>query len=388
MEPPPAPAGRRRVSLPFFLLCAGHFSVDLYTGALGALQPLLVQRFHINLTQVGILAGLFVFSSSVLQPAYGYLSDRIHTRLFIVLGPAVAGLFISSLGLAPSYAWLLLLVLVGGAGIAAFHPQASSRALLGVETGRARAMAIFVSSGTLGNAIGPAFFSAVSGALGFSRTYWAALPGVLAGLLLFHVLPAAPPAHSHAQRSFDWRPLAAAWKPLALLYALVFLRSVVQIVFAQFLPLYLHLSRGRPLLESNLIMSAYLAAGALGGFVGGHAADRFGGRAVIRFSMIAAVPLLVLFFFADGFWPVAGLIVGGFILLFTIPVNVVMAQDLAPSRAGTVSALMMGFAWGMAGVVFIPLAGYAADHLSLHRVLMTLTVFPLIGFFLALKLPR
>jgi FSR family fosmidomycin resistance protein-like MFS transporter len=85
---------------------------------------------------------------------------------------------------------------------------------------------------------------------------------------------------------------------------------------------------------------------------------------------------------------IAGLILSGFILLFTIPVNVVMAQRLAPGQAGTVSALMMGFAWGMAGMVFIPLIGLASDLFSLDRVLASLTVFPAIGFLLAWKLPR
>jgi FSR family fosmidomycin resistance protein-like MFS transporter len=108
----------------------------------------------------------------------------------------------------------------------------------------------------------------------------------------------------------------------------------------------------------------------------------------MRFSMIASAPVLLLFFFTNGFWSVVGLILGGFILLFTIPVNVVMAQELAPSQAGTVSALMMGFAWGMAGVIFIPLVGFAADLFSLHAVLASLTVFPVIGFLLTLKLPK
>jgi FSR family fosmidomycin resistance protein-like MFS transporter len=135
-------------------------------------------------------------------------------------------------------------------------------------------------------------------------------------------------------------------------------------------------------------LSAYLAAGAIGGFFGGHLADRFGGRAVILFSMIASVPFLTAFFFTRGWFSVLGLILGGFILLFTIPVNVVMAQELAPSQTGTVSALMMGFAWGMAGMIFIPIVGYAADLFSLRVVLPYLIVFPVIGFFLTLKLPK
>jgi FSR family fosmidomycin resistance protein-like MFS transporter len=305
-----------------------------------------------------------------------------------MLGPALAGLFISCLGLAPSYGWLLLLVFLGGAGVAAFHPQAAARAVHGVQENRARAMAFFVSSGTLGFAVGPTYFSLWVGWLGLSHTHWAAAPGLMVTLLLIFLLPAAPLSPEHERRQFDWKPLAAVWKPLSLLYALVFLRSIVQIVFGQFLPLYLHTARGYGVAEANYIMSAYLAAGALGGFVGGHAADRFGGRAVILFSMAVSVPFLALFFFGQGAWSIAGLVLGGFILLFTIPVNVVMAQELAPSQAGTVSALMMGFAWGMAGMVFIPIVGYTADLFSLHRVLASLIVFPVIGCLLTRKLPK
>ena len=378
----------RRALAPLILLCLGHFAVDVYSGALGALQPLLVERFGITLTQVGILGGLMVFSSSVMQPAYGYLSDRFHTRMFVVAAPAVAGAFISALGLAPSYGWLLLLVLVGGAGVAAFHPQASSRAALGVTEGRAGAMAFFVSSGTLGYALGPTYFTLITGRFGLAGSWTGAIPGILLSVLLFLALPAAPRAASHRQAGFHWEELRRFWKPLALLYVLVFLRSVIQIVFGQFLPLYLHLARGYPVRQANYLMSAYLVSGALGGFLGGHAADRWGGRTVIAFSMLASAPFLALFFFGSGLWAVAGLLLGGFILLFTIPVNVVMAQELVPSQAGTVSALMMGFAWGMAGMVFIPLVGYAADAFSLHGVLASLVVFPMIGFLIALRLPK
>jgi FSR family fosmidomycin resistance protein-like MFS transporter len=76
------------------------------------------------------------------------------------------------------------------------------------------------------------------------------------------------------------------------------------------------------------------------------------------------------------------------ILLCTGPINVVMAQELVPSQAGTVSALMMGFAWGTAGLIFIPLTGWASDLLSLHTVLTSFLIFPILGFFLSLKLPK
>lgn len=370
------------------LLSAGHLFIDLYSSALGSLQPLLVGRFGLSLAQAGILGGTLVFSSSVMQPAYGYLSDRIRTRMFSALAPAVAGVFISSLGLAPNYPALFAMVLLGGAGVASFHPHASSRAITGITVNRGRWMAVFISSGTLGMALGPAYFSAVITLLGLDRAWLAAVPGVLMSVLLIALLPHDANSAPHVRANFDWRPLRAVRRPLTILYFLVFIRSIVQVTFAQFLPLYLTRERGFGITEANFSLSLYLTAGALGGFVGGHLSDRFGGRFVILISMIGCVPFLALFFFAGGWIALAGLALGGLTLLFTIPVNVVMAQELAPAQAGTVSALMMGFAWGMAGMVFIPLTGWASDMFTMHHVMAALLVFPLIGFFLTLRLAK
>jgi FSR family fosmidomycin resistance protein-like MFS transporter len=369
------------------LFCVTHFIIDLYSGALGALQPLLLDQFHMTFTEAGILAGVLSFSSSVLQPGWGFLSDRFHSRLFTALAPAIASIFISSLGLAPNYPALLGMVFLGGAGIASFHPHAASNATHAITRNRQRAMAIFISSGTLGLALGPTFFSEVSARLGLPRTYWAALPGVTLSILLLMFLR--PPARDvRAAPPFDWAPLRAVWKPMTILYFLVFIRSIVQITFTQFLPLYLHTQRGYSLASSSLSLTLYLGSGALGGILGGNLADRFGGRRVIIFSMIASVPFLLLFVFSTGWVSTAGLALGGLILLFTNPVNVVMGQELVPAQAGTVSAMMMGFAWGTSGLLFIPLTGWISDLFSMQTAFIGLVLFPVIGFFLALKLPK
>lgn len=385
---PPARDQASRVAVTLALLSLGHFFVDLYSGALGALQPLLLGQFRMSLTDAGILGGALVTSSSVMQPVYGYLADRFHTRLFAALGPAVAGLFISALGLAPSYGWLVLMVCLGGAGVASFHPQASAVAAAGVRVRRGGAMAVFISAGTLGFALGPTFFSVIAQRWGLGEAHWAAVPGVLCSALLIGLLPGASSSTVKAHSRSDWRALLAVWKPMIILYLLVFIRSIVQVTFAQLIPLYLHLERGYSTATASYMLSLYLACGAIGGFAGGHLADRLGGRTVILISMIGSTPLLALFFFGHGWVSVFGLLAGGLVLLFTIPVNVVMAQELVPGQMGTVSALMMGFAWGTAGLIFVPLTGTLADVFSLHAVLAGLAAFPLLGFVLALRLPK
>ncbi len=384
IAPADAHVARRAAMLGLALFSAGHFFIDLYSSALGVFQPLLIEKLHFSLAEAGVLGGLMSFSSSVTQPAYGYLSDRFRTRMFSALAPAVAGIFIASLGLANSYGTLMAMVALGGAGIASFHPQASSRATLGLKH-RARWMAVFISAGTLGLAIGPAYFSTLFRTAGLGGAAWGAVPGVLVTVLLIAMLPDRAGAETHRHR-FDLRPLAAVWKPLTILYLLVFLRSVVQVSFTQFLPLYLSRERGFSVSQASWALSLYLAAGACGGFAGGHLADRFGAKRIIQISMIACVPFLALFFTASGVLALAGLGLGGLILLFTIPVNVVIAQELVPSQSGTVSALMMGFAWGMAGMIFIPLTGWWAGHYSLHAALSAQMVLPLIGFLLTFLL--
>jgi FSR family fosmidomycin resistance protein-like MFS transporter len=370
------------------LLSVGHFFIDLYSGAIGIFQPMLIRQLGLSLTQAGIIGGLLAFSGSVTQPMYGYFSDKVRSRLFSGLAPAVAGIFVCGLSVAPSFGWALVFAALGGAGIASFHPQGSAWAAAGMRANRAQWMAIFISCGTLGIALAPAFFSAWMTAFGFRNVVWAAVPGVALSLLLLSCMPVPKEVTDRPPSHFEWGALRAIWKPLTLLYLAVFARSVVQVTYAQFLALYLHRERGYPLQTAAWILTAYLTAGALGGVAGGPLSDRFGARRVIMWSFLFSFPLMAVFFLVPGWIGMVSLGLGGFVLLFTIPVNVVVAQRLAPSQAGTVSALMMGFAWGSAGMIFVPLTGWVSDLTSLHAALFSLLVFPIVGFLVTRQLPE
>jgi FSR family fosmidomycin resistance protein-like MFS transporter len=384
----PAPAIKDRGWLmPLMLYSVGHFCVDLYQGGLGALLPVVQSHFGLSFTQLGLVGGALACSSSLLQPLYGYLSDRFNSRLFSALGPAVAAVFISSLIWSHGFGGLLLMVIAGGVGIAAFHPQAAANAVVEMTSNRGRAMSFFLVAGTLGLAVGPLLFAVLlnHGGLSFARA--GVVPGAIISLLLL-VLLKPPRRRPQPRTSFDWVAFRVVWKPMTLLFLMVLIRSIVQATFAQFLPLYLRDAKHYTLSQASLSLSLYLAAGAIGGLAGGNLADRFGGRLVILISMIGSVPFFVLFLLASGAWSVAGLFLGGLVLLSTVPVNIIMAQKLAPTQAGTVSALMMGFAWGSAGMIFIPLTGWVADIWSIQWAFAGLIAFPGLGFLLGLKLPH
>ncbi len=249
-------------------------------------------------------------------------------------------------------------------------------------------MAIFISSGTLGIAMAPVFFERWVSTFGFDRLPWAASMGVAVTLLLLFTVKT--PAGLSTKRShFDHKLLMSHWKPLSILYAGVFLRSTIQVVYSQYMVLYLSRERGYSVRTAAIAATAYLTAGALGGFLGGHLSDRFGAKRVIMWSFAGSMPFLALFFLVRQ--PVLSILLlaaGGFVLLFTIPVNVVVAQKLVPTQASTVSALLMGFAWGAAGLIFLPLVGWAAEHIGLHTVLFSLVWLSVPAWLLTRKLPE
>lgn len=58
-------------------LSLGHFATDLYPGFLPALLPLLIEKFQFSFTRASLLAMVMGFSTSLTQPVFGYLSDKL-----------------------------------------------------------------------------------------------------------------------------------------------------------------------------------------------------------------------------------------------------------------------------------------------------------------------
>jgi FSR family fosmidomycin resistance protein-like MFS transporter len=370
------------------LLSLGHLTTDLYSSSLATMQPVLGEVYGLSLAQAGLLGGVFMFASSVMQLPFGILSDRFGSRLFSVFGPLAAAVFLSSLALAGGFPGLLAVAFLGGAGVASFHPQSTKEATRLSGARKGAGVALFITAGTFGLACGPPYFSFILERFGFERFAMAMAPAFLVSGLLLWKLPAPPVDGVAAARGIDWSAIRAQWRPLSLLYSLVVVRSIVQLGVGQFLTLYLVHERGMEMASASLVLALFFLAAATGSFLGGNLADRAGGKTVVALSMAGSAPLLAGFLVTDGWLSIALLFFGGLCLLLTIPVNVVMAQDLVPSQRGIVSSLMMGFAWGMAGITFVPAIGWLADQVGLPVVLWGVALTPLVGFPLAMRLPE
>ncbi len=137
-----------------FLLGFGHFAVDLNQGALPVLLPRLFLTYDLSYSLTGIIMLVFTMSSSVIQPLFGYYSDKKGALWLLPLSALVAGSGMAMMGLARSYYLILLAALVSGIGVAAYHPEGSKAAHFVSGSARATAMSIFSVGGNLGFGLG------------------------------------------------------------------------------------------------------------------------------------------------------------------------------------------------------------------------------------------
>ena len=376
----------RQVLTPRLILVSlGHFTIDSYSSFFSPLLPLLVAKLHLSLTLVGTLVAFSALSSSFAQPLFGWLADRVHRPWFVAFGPLVAAVFLSAIGLASSYGALVALLMLGGIGVAAYHPQAAVLAS-DLSPRRGIAMSFFVTGGTLGFAFGPLFAVSVVGRFGLERTWLAAIPGLLVGTLLLAWFARIAPKPRHAGALPTLSELRPVLRPLALLYFVVVFRSAVSYGFMTFLPLRLH-QHGFAVATGGWLLTAYLALGACGGFLGGWLADRWGGRRVVVASFLGATPLYFAFLYLPDVPGLVALILGSFVLQASLPVNVVLGQELSPRHSSTISSLLMGAAWGVGALLISPI-GALADHFGLTAALTALACMLAAGFACAAALPH
>jgi len=286
-----------------------------------------------------------------MQPLYGFISDRYFRRFFAVCGPALTAVFVSMIGLAPSYGILITMLVAGGVGIGSFHPQAAAMASRASGNRKRVGMAMFSALGTLGFAFGPFAITRIVARYGLENSYYVVVVGLVMSAVLYRICPALdPPVKAEPNRTGIRSPLLAAlhaaWKPLTLLYIITVIRSGLQITTNNYLPFLLS-EQGYSLTATGNVMTVFLLLGGIGGLVGGVMAERTSGRRVTLYSGLLAGPLMIASFLTGGALSLLLLGAGGFFLLSTIPVNVAMAQELAPGQTSTVSALMMGAAWGI-----------------------------------------
>ncbi len=134
--------------------------------------------------------------------------------------------------------------------------------------------------------------------------------------------------------------------------------------------------------DAQLHLFLFLAAVAVGTFVGGPVGDRIGRKFVIWVSILGVLPFTLLLPHADLFWTTVLTIIIGLVLASAFSAIVVYAQELLPGKVGMISGLFFGLAFGIAGLG-AALFGRIADATSIGFVYKLCAYLPAIGLLTA-----
>lgn len=372
-------------------LLSGHLFTDVNQGAVAALLPFMVAERGLSYTAVAGLILAATVSSSIVQPIFGYFSDRHSLPGLMPGGLILGGVGISLAGVAPTYPLIFLCIVVSGVGVAAFHPEGSRFANYVSGERRATGMSFFSVGGNIGFAVGPVLTTPLILLFGLPGTLFLIVPAAVMGGILILSLPRlkgfSPELAAADNERREEPPAPAHWAPFTRLVAVITARSMVYFGLVAFVPLFYIQVFGASEGRANTALSVMLFAGAVGTLVGGPLADRFGRRTVLVGSMLVLPPLI---FGLTLSGPNVGMVLLAFIgaaTIATFGVTVVMGQEYLPGRIGMASGFTIGFSIGLGGAA-APVLGLVADNYGISATLLIVAVMPLVGLALALTLPR
>lgn len=372
------------------VLALGHGVTDLYANFLPALLPVFQDKFHLSKTLIGGLIFSISTSGSLCQVIFGYLGDRWGRRIFLVSGPAIAAIFLCFIGLSPSFFALLALLILGGMGVSAFHPHAAS--FTGSMSGSKRGfnLSIFMSVGTFGYAAGPLVAAALisSRLVGPARLPLASIAGIVTTLLLYrYAVPSAEYRRQYSSIKIV-EVIRPHLKPLSLLSTVVILRAAMSIVFVNFTSLLMN-QRGWSLIIGGSFISLFVLFTALGTLLGGYLYDRMDRKKLLIFSLLISSPLLLAMVYSNGIVFIMLLSLSGLAIGCSNTVPLAISQELIPEGASTASSIMMGFSWGVAGVLAW-LFGILADLFGgdVAPAMSIAAFLPILSALAAIPLPR
>jgi MFS transporter, FSR family, fosmidomycin resistance protein len=368
-------------------LSTGHLATDLAQGSLPALLPFLAVKFDLSYTMVGGIVLAATISSSLIQPAFGLWSDARGALWLLPAGVALAGIGMALASVAPAYPLVVLSVLASGLGVAAYHPEASKFASFVSGSRRASGMSLFSVGGNVGFALGPllASFVVITLGLGLEGGVLIALPGLAVAGILVAALPHLERFAPSESRQMARRAAPSQPRGLALLLAVVGLRSLAHMGLFTFVPLYEE-ARGNGVGHGTRLLALFLFAGAIGTLLGGPLADRLGRRAVLLGSFVLATPLILTYVLVGGVVGAVALAFSGAAVIGTFGVSLVMSQEYMPGRVGMASGLSIGLAIGLGGVAALSL-GALADGVDLETAVLCTAAGPAACILLTLLLP-
>ncbi|RLQ90955.1 MFS transporter [Planomicrobium sp. Y74] len=378
-----------------FAIGACHLLNDSLQAVIPAMFPILEEDMGLTFTQLGLIAFALNIVASVLQPVVGYISDKKPMPYALPIGMTSSFLGIAGLAFAPEYWMILVSVMFLGFGSAVFHPEGSRVSYMAAGSKRGLSQSIYQVGGNSGQALAPlisAFILVPLGQTGAALFLFVAALGIfiLSKISRWYkeqleqeklqkvkkVLLSSLPEMTRKQVGVA----------LTLLLIIIFARSFYVTNITSFYIFHLMEAYGLTIQQGQLYIFLFLGVGAAGTFFGGPLADKIGRKNVIVLSLVVPIPLALILPYMPLFAVLLLLGLIGFFIMLSFSVTVVYAQELVPSKIGTMAGLTVGLAFGM-GAIGGVVIGILMDSIGVYETMVVVSFLPLLGL-VGLGLPK
>lgn len=276
-----------------------HIIHDGFTDMLYVFFPIWQLQFSLTFAQVGLLKTLFSGTMAAFQIPAGVLASRIGEIRLLLLGTALTSSAICLLGWATTPIWLGCLLVCGGLGESVQHPLSSTLISNAYTEPKERRVALstFNVSGDIGKLVLPAAAAILITAYNWQiASQFLGIVGMVVVIILFllsknlqQVLPKSKEEKlQEAHGCFGWKGYQSFWS----LSMIGIIDSATRMGFLTFFPFLLQ-EKGAGVATIGLALSFLFAGGAIGKFVCGILATKFGIlRSVITTEFATALCIL------------------------------------------------------------------------------------------------
>lgn len=371
------------------ILSAGHLVTDINQGALPAMLPFFIAAYDLSYTAAASIVFAVNMSSSVIQPLFGSVADRSSKPWLLPGGLMCAGLGLGLAGLFEGYHWIMMLGVLSGIGIAAYHPEAARLVSFAAGDRKSTAMSVFGVGGTIGFTIGPLIVSTAMLYWGLGGSLILLVPVSLMTIVIISQFPLLKSLEAENNISKISTGLVSKenWNGFARIAILVSGRSVIFFGLNIFIPIYWINVLGQSKMTGAVALSVFAGSGILGNIVGGNLADRIGQKKVTLLGFLSLSVLLPVLIAIDSVSLATILLIPvGFMLFATYSPIIVLGQRYLPNRVGLSSGVTLGLAVAIGGGA-APFIGKLADIYGVWMALTSVSFLPILMFLLALTLP-
>ncbi|ATP38696.1 MFS transporter [Solibacillus sp. R5-41] len=372
-----------------------HLINDTMQSVIPAMFPLLERDLGLTFTQLGMITFVLNIFASLLQPAVGFMTDKKPFPYALPLGMVSSFIGVSLLIVVNEYWMILMSVIFLGIGSAIFHPEGSRVSFMAAGNRRGLAQSIYQVGGNTGQALSPllsAFIILPFGMNGVSIVL------VFTSIGIFMLTKIA----TWYKRQLEEEKLSKVKKvlvsslprltkkqvgiALSLLLVIIFARSFYVTNMTSFYVFYLIEQYGIKVEFGQLLIFLFMAFGVVGTFFGGPLSDRIGRKNAILISVVGPIPLCIALPFLPISLVVVFLIAIGALIMISFTVTVVYAQELVPSKIGTMAGLTVGVAFGM-GAIGSVVIGSFMDQFGIRPTMIAISMLSLL-LLVAFLLPR